>query len=323
MQEARRAARAVERGRIAGLGGSPDLPDWVAVVDLAAAVLSGQGKDIEAAAALLEGAVRTDGLAGLASAADVLAGLVSRYWGQLYPSAGPNEDVATECLRPLAGLGKVALLAPVRLIPLFPLPDGSAATLGTFEAAAAIDSLPEDTRERRISDGALDTAALKARAAAYPGELALRAEVARRALEAWTRLEAAMLAVAGERKPSTSDVHEALQQIAGLSASLAPSEAHPDPVVEETVEHEPLRASPQPAAGAIASREDALRRLAQVAAWFRQTEPHSPLSYTLDDTVRRGRLSWPDLLAEIVADYGERARILTALGIRPPPETIE
>ena len=71
-------------------------------------------------------------------------------------------------------------------------------------------------------------------------------------------------------------------------------------------------------AGQVASREDALRTLETLATFFRRTEPVSPLAYTLDDAIRRARMSWPDLLEEIVADPATRAAILSALGIRPP-----
>ena len=71
--------------------------------------------------------------------------------------------------------------------------------------------------------------------------------------------------------------------------------------------------------GQIASREDALRALGEIADFFRRTEPHSPLSYTLDEAVRRGRMTWPELLAEVVADTDTRNTILNTLGIRPPP----
>jgi type VI secretion system protein ImpA len=74
------------------------------------------------------------------------------------------------------------------------------------------------------------------------------------------------------------------------------------------------------APGPIASREDALKRLDEVAKWFRRTEPHSPLAYTLDEAVRRGRMTLPELLAEIVPDYATRSTILTSLGIKPPSE---
>jgi type VI secretion system protein ImpA len=61
-----------------------------------------------------------------------------------------------------------------------------------------------------------------------------------------------------------------------------------------------------------------LRDLVEIAEYFRKTEPNSPLSYTLQDAVRRARLSWPELLAELVADEKARDSILNSLGIRKP-----
>ena len=72
----------------------------------------------------------------------------------------------------------------------------------------------------------------------------------------------------------------------------------------------------------MASREEALRTLAAIAEFFRRTEPLSPLSYTLQEAVRRARMSWPDLLEEIVPDAGQRSQILLSLGIRPPPSEV-
>jgi type VI secretion system protein ImpA len=77
------------------------------------------------------------------------------------------------------------------------------------------------------------------------------------------------------------------------------------------------------AGGGGRSREELLRQLAEIAAHFRRTEPNSPLSYTLDDAVRRARLSWPDLLLEVVPDETTRNAILTSLGIKPPEPRAE
>jgi type VI secretion system protein ImpA len=66
-----------------------------------------------------------------------------------------------------------------------------------------------------------------------------------------------------------------------------------------------------------AGREQALRTLEQLAAFFQKTEPHSFLAYTLADAARRGRLSLPELLAEVLQDDSARSAMLTALGIRP------
>jgi type VI secretion system protein ImpA len=72
------------------------------------------------------------------------------------------------------------------------------------------------------------------------------------------------------------------------------------------------------AVAAPESRDDMLKELERIAAYFRRTEPQSPLSYTLEEAVRRGRMSWPDLIAEIVTDAATRDNILMQLGIRPP-----
>jgi type VI secretion system protein ImpA len=71
------------------------------------------------------------------------------------------------------------------------------------------------------------------------------------------------------------------------------------------------------AAGPIQNREDALRQLEKLAEWFKRTEPHSPLAYTLEEAVRRGRMTLPELLGEVLGDGSARASMLAMLGIRP------
>ena len=70
------------------------------------------------------------------------------------------------------------------------------------------------------------------------------------------------------------------------------------------------------AIGTVVNREDMLKELARIAEFFRKTEPQSPIAYTLHEAIRRGRMSWPDLLAELVGDAGVRDNILMQLGIR-------
>ena len=67
----------------------------------------------------------------------------------------------------------------------------------------------------------------------------------------------------------------------------------------------------------LANREQALRTLEQLAEFFQKSEPHSFLAYTLADAARRGRMTLPQLLSEVMADDTARTAMLTALGIRP------
>jgi type VI secretion system protein ImpA len=72
--------------------------------------------------------------------------------------------------------------------------------------------------------------------------------------------------------------------------------------------------------GGIRSREDALRVLLHVAEYFRANEPHSPTAISLEETVRRARLSFSDLLMELLPDRTAWRSALTSAGIKPPPE---
>jgi type VI secretion system protein ImpA len=54
-----------------------------------------------------------------------------------------------------------------------------------------------------------------------------------------------------------------------------------------------------PSGGRVQTREDAFRALLQVADFFRRTEPHSPVSYALEQAVRWGRMSLPGIVAGI------------------------
>ena len=56
----------------------------------------------------------------------------------------------------------------------------------------------------------------------------------------------------------------------------------------------------------------------EVAEWFKRNEPNSPIGFTLDEAVRRARLSWPDLIAELVSDETARQALLTSAGMKRP-----
>jgi type VI secretion system protein ImpA len=68
----------------------------------------------------------------------------------------------------------------------------------------------------------------------------------------------------------------------------------------------------------LRSREEAFQILLTVANFFRQAEPHSPISYTLEEVVRRGRMNLPELLEELIPDESARRLYLQAAGIKPP-----
>ena len=67
--------------------------------------------------------------------------------------------------------------------------------------------------------------------------------------------------------------------------------------------------------GAIKSRQDALKRLSEIAEYFRKTEPHSPVASLVFRSVRWGNMSLESLLQELVKDSTVLEQIRETLGI--------
>jgi type VI secretion system protein ImpA len=102
-----------------------------------------------------------------------------------------------------------------------------------------------------------------------------------------------------------SSIREFLEKSVGL-----------DEQAEGEAEGEQAAAGPAAIGGPIASRQQALQSLGQVAAFFRQTEPHSPISYLVQRAVRWGNMPLEDLLKEVVKSPDALDHIWETLGIK-------
>jgi type VI secretion system protein ImpA len=257
-----------------------------------------------------------------------MRGLADQYWDGLFPL--PDDYGMETRVSPVTGLngrdGNGSLIQPLYMISLFDRPDGSPIAFYQFQQSEQLGTLDAERRQQRIDAGAipLETLEREARAAGVARFAKLLAD-ARDAREAWQAMAGVMDEKAGADGPSTTAVRDLLSGIIEIAVRFAPAEAVADEGGEAVAGEAGGGAAGGMAVGpgAGATREDALRTLGEIANFFRRTEPHSPLSYTLDEAVRRGRMTWPDLLAEIVADTDTRNNILITLGIRPLPPAEE
>lgn len=320
LRDARAEARAAERAMEGdeGPGGVP--PQWRSVRELGLAALAEHSKDLEVAAWLTEALLRIDGLAGFTAGVRLMSGLVEAFWDDLFPLPD-DEGIATR-VAPVAGLngqsGDGTLAQPLRRLTLYLRPDGAPLQFWQYEQSSGLAAIADpERRQQRIDAGAVpfETIEAEARAAGAAPFATLR-EAAAAALAAWQALTEAIDARAGADAPPTSRVREILERITAAAARFAGAGGEAPAEAGAAGSAAPGPAAP---AAALNSRDEALRGLAAIAEFFRRTEPLSPLSYTLQEAVRRARLSWPELLAEIVPDSGVRDQILTSLGIRPPP----
>jgi type VI secretion system protein ImpA len=331
LRDARAEAREIERRADHDPSVDAGVPlQWRTVRELAVKALREQTKDLEIAAWLTEALVRLDGVSGLAVGSTLIAALTEGLWdSDLHPQ--PDEDGMETRVAPVTGLNGQGndgtLMQPLRKWALFSGPNGEPVSYWQYMQSEELETITDAARRKqRLAANVVPLADMATAARQVGGAQlsALRSEV-RTGLRAWMQMSEVLEVKAGADAPPTGRVRDLLRAIEAVANTYAPPEidapAEAMAIEAANVEVENVGSSEKSAVVQTAravTREDMLREMERIADYFRRTEPHSPLAYTLEEAVRRGRLTWPELLAEVVPDDKVRSGMLVMLGIRPP-----
>ncbi len=339
IKDARKAARDKEQPRSAGAGGEPEkedgsVPDaraeWRPVFEQAQSLLCDRSKDLEISAWLIEALVRLHGFAGLRDGLRLARSIVEQYWDGCFPAV--DEEGLESRVAPLAGLNGLdregALIVPILNIPIL---DGSSdERYGTwrFQQAVALQQMTDvEAREKRIGAGAVTLEQLERASTETAAEFFVTVfEDLNQCIDEYAQLCAALDERCGEEAPPSSNTRNALTACLDAVEKLgkrALEDSGPGLVDGDAVEGEGAQASAADAmpSGGPRDREQAFRTLLMVAAFFRRTEPHSPLSYAIEQVVRWGRLPLPELLQELIDEDTARSKIFRLAGIKHPTDS--
>jgi type VI secretion system protein ImpA len=344
IKDAREAARTAERqmqqAAMFGEEGemeSVDRPDWRKVEDTAIKALTEHTKDLWIAAWLIEALTRRHGFAGLRDGFRLTWELAERYWDGIHPRPD-EEDGYAHTVAQLTGLNgddaEGALISPIEAISIVEGSDGPLSSIDYRQASELEQITDPDRREQRISQGAVtlqefDRAVAQTSADHFRGLL----EDIQQAEAEFAKLGEVLEPRCGKDEygypaaPPTSNIRNALSECRERITSIARHllEEAADSVETgdgdgEGGEIATVSGGKPPATGGGMNREDAFRALLQVADFFRRTEPHSPVSYALEQAVRWGRMSLADLMSELINDESARDEMFRRVGI-PKPES--
>lgn len=307
----------------------PKVADWREAQSLAEDVLVRTSKDLQAAVWLGEAAIFRHGLEGARDGFDLLHGLLERYWEGLYPRAddGDQEERA----------GKLAWFATwgARALQQMMLNDDPQAplTLAGWIDSRDVDNLGRQNAEAyqaALDEGRINGEAFDARMLATPdGVVRERIDMIQAARDAFARFSATADARMGRDAPNLAGIDDALKKIQQVYAKVGAAKGIGGVVVEQaagaavgeaggSVGHAAgMGAAPDLPAGALASKEAALASLAQIAAFFRRTEPHSPVAYLLERAVAWANMPLEEWLAEVVRDESTLSSIRERVGLAP------
>ena len=316
----------------------PIPPDWGVVRKYAVDALT-RSKDLWVTAWLIEGLTRVDGFAGLRDGVLLAHQLCERFWDSIHPQVTPEQNLANRFAQ-LAGLdggssSEGTLLAPITRVPLTVARTLDDFSLADYRDAVELDRKPAAIRNSRIEQG-IPTLEMFSKAVAETSANEFRRliddlEGAMNALGDFQRYlrerENAHKAAGGQAfLPAMSNIRETLDECLRLCRASAKDAfqdgaAPPPPPKDQAIGDGQMAISEGNTAGlGVATREEAFRTLLQVSDYFRRTEPHSPISYALEQAVRWGRMSLPELLSELVSDKSTREDIFRRAGINQEPE---
>ena len=330
LKEVRNTARAKERKALIDEDNVQAIAtDWRPILEQVPAILKNDCKDLDLVAWLIEALCRLHGFKGLTAGFTLAHELIENYWDDLYPTPEP-EDLS-ERLAPLIGLNGIesegSLIQPIKSIMITDGQSEGPFSTWQYEQAMDVDRLEKDKQIKKIESGsiALEDVELSIKESADSFFIELNNDI-NNAIEAFLVLSASMdKAMLGQPQP-TSYISQCLkvcsnsvQHIAAdiLKKSNASemdinSESNDDTVgTEENNGHFESNITQQ-----MNSRAQAIEQLGLVAEFFRKTEPHSPMSYAIEQVVRWSGLSLPELLQELITDGDARNGYFKLSGIK-------
>jgi type VI secretion system protein ImpA len=355
LKQARTAARTAERKLSVSEDEAPaGRPNWRPVAEIAARILGEESKDLEVAAYLVEAMVRLHGFGGLRDGFRLCRGLVEEHWDELFPR--PDDEGLSVRVAALMSLNGYetdgTLIAPILTIPLTGGSSPGPFSYAHYEQAQRTEGLADPVaKKRRIDRGAVTMKPILDAVAQTPAEFFVRLAVELDECRAeFDALRERLDELCGDAAPHTSNIrnalegcHDALHAIArdklATAAVLAGNGAGwlaQGPAGGAICEgmsadegdlgwdgedgYQVAGAGPRfGLAAGIPSREHALIMLQEIAEFFRRTEPHSPIPYTLEQAVRWGRTPLPQLLEELIPDPAGREHYFRLVGIATQP----
>ena len=333
IREARRADKDLPQGQWQT---ELKVADYRQVINLAVPALEKQTKDLQIAAWLSESLIKEYGFAGLRDSFKLLSGLQETFWETVYPEvdegdmegrANAIEWMDTQGAFAVKGAqitgGEGYSYLDFEDSKRFDIPE-NINTLDSTDQQKFRELQAQAEKENRVTADRWRKAKAASRRAFYE-ELFFVVEECRTEFNELNRVIEEKFD--RNQMPGTVNLKKALDDIQTLVKKLLEDKRAEEPdaadeataVESETDEAEMSRANgdaktPATAAGAIQNRQDAIKRLADLAEFFRKTEPHSPVSYLVQRAVNWGEMPLEAWLQDVIKDEAVLFQLRQTLG---------
>jgi type VI secretion system protein ImpA len=321
-------------------GGESRSANWPGVVSLCEETLTERTKDLEIAAFYTQGLVAVEGVSGLLTGLRILRGLVEEFWDHVHPGWDEGEIIEPIRARPLSWIGSSReFLATVKKLQVTDPIGDAARSWFDYEQSKRVDkaaiSADQSAFQELVGGGLITGEQWRSSLGGTPPErLGATIGGLKECVAELAALDKACEDRFTEDPPFLMDlislleeIMEYLEQYASSGGAGATETAPAAEAQSSGPGSPPMAAAPAgiPASGApagpIASRDEAYRRLREVAEFLRKTEPHSPVPPLLDRAVRWGNMSFEKLFDDVVKNKDARVQTRDLLGLESAGES--
>ncbi len=284
------------------------------VIKLSIECLRSESKDLWVAAYLLHALCARSGFSGLKAGLHTLTQLLAQYGDQLHPRPINERTVNRLC--------QVADLL-VRCVELSPLTDELQGSLCYRDKILAdfLNGKPETDVEDYFTYGAVLPNqledALRETREEFLTSLSEDLEACLQEIDTYSNALASLVP-AGCRLPNHTPLKKHLRTTLEFLAPFLPQPADAASSPSSGRAQEPA-ASASVRSAAVANRQEALERLGEIAQFFEENEPHSPISYAIRRAADWGNRPLSEVLSELLPEADMQQLKLRA-GIPLPGE---
>ena len=326
VRDLRNQARDIERRMGQGDDTGGKVPDWRGVQSKAEDFLQALAKDYDIGAWLIEALARLEGFAGMRDGFRLMREMAENWWDGLYPK--PDEEGIRTRVAALTGLNGEdrdgTLIMPIQNIPITQGSSVGPYSKADYESAKMLEEVADPERkQQRIDAGAPTIERVKQAVRETPAKFyhTLVADI-EAAIAEWDKLGEVLRDKCGTDgdgmylAPPVSNIRKAMNDVMETVRELGADKlAAPvaDSVAAGGGGEAGAVSTGAVSMGALSSngawnRDEALRRIEEIARVFRHHEPQSLVPHALDQAVKWGRMSLKELLEQFVPDQSARSK---------------
>lgn len=310
--------------------------DWGEVIRLGEQTLATQSKDLRLGAWVAEARCYRDGLNGLSQGVNLVRQLCEAFWEEIHPQV---EDGDLEQRIGLLDWFVQQSQRLLREIPIISSDKGDFSLLDRENARSLAKKLEQNPREAQqlLANKPITLDAFESSLKHMRTELfRTRTRELESLLAEIQALQTVLDAKLASDAPGFSAIFETIDELNRLvrpyAGTMTPLPAATEAMAENkgTPNKNAIIEKVEPTMGAmqtqetityvsetVSSREHAIRQLYEIAAFFKRTEPHSPVAYLAEKAAKWGEMPLHEWLRSVVKDNSSLSHMEELLGVEP------